>query len=122
MHWLRFEGVVFRWTPLTSIVEELAKSGMSIAGDYVFPYRATFDFEVYFETDDLPSKTKQTLFTARHIPLSVAVASNVPGFILPKCFVTDGDPCKLVGDMVGYLLKIADSAFDKLKLEIQRSF
>ena len=64
-----------------------------------FHIERPFDFEVYFETDDLPSKTKQTLFTARHIPLSVAVASNVPGFILPKCFVTDGDPCNLVGDM-----------------------
>ena len=30
------------YTPPTSIVEELAKSGLSIAEDYVFPYRATF--------------------------------------------------------------------------------
>ena len=40
------------------------------------------------------------------IPLSVSVCSNVPGYQEPICFVNNGDPKQIVGDMVQYLIEI----------------
>ena len=51
---------------------------------------------------------------ARHIPLSVSLASNVPGHETPHCYVTDGDSDKLVGSMMSDLSAISDAAFDML--------
>ena len=47
---VRYSGGVY--TPPTSVSEELSKLGMSIEEDYVFPYRATFDFVVYFNNNN----------------------------------------------------------------------
>ena len=44
-----------------------------------YPYRATFDFECWFDTKQLPSDSDHIHWVARHIALSVSVASNVPG-------------------------------------------
>ena len=79
-----------------------------------FPYRATFDFECYFTGDKLPADTDHVQWVARHVPLSVSVASNVPGHETPQCYVTDGDSDKLVGSMMSDLSAISDAAFDML--------
>ena len=39
-------------------------------------------------------------FEARHVPLSVAIASNVPGHEEAVCFVSNGDSKTLVQDML----------------------
>ncbi len=51
---------------------------------------------------------------ARHVTLSVSVASNVPGHETPRCYVTDGDSHKLVGAMMSGLSAFSDAAFDML--------
>ena len=48
------------------------------------------------------------------MPLSVSVASNVPGYEPAQCYVTDGDSDKLVADMMDHLTAISDAAFDML--------
>ena len=65
-----------------------------------YPYRATFDFQCYLDTTQLPSDSDKVQWIARHVPLSVSVASNVPGHEQVQCLVTDGDPDKLVADMM----------------------
>ena len=85
-----YQGGVY--TPPESIFESLARYGLVVKTDFIFPYRATFDYEVYFEQSELPSTSAKTTFTARYIPLSVSVASNVPSFTEPICFVTEGNP------------------------------
>ena len=52
---------------------------------------------------------------ARHVPLSVSLASNVPGYEPAQCYVTDGDADKLVGCMMTRLNTISDAAFESLK-------
>ena len=54
-------------------------------------------------------------WVARHVPLSVSVASNVPGYESPSCFVTDGDSNKLVAEMMSHLHAVSDAAFESLK-------
>ena len=81
---------------------------------YIYPYRATFDIETFFEKDNLPvvkSSRGKTKFTARHKLLSVGVCSNIPGFVDPVCLISSGDSQELVNRFVTYLELIAHKAF-----------
>ena len=79
-----------------------------------YPYRATFDFECWFDTEQLSSDS-EVHWVARHVPLSVSVASNVPGHERVKCLVTNGDSNKLVIDMMAILTSMSDVAYDSIK-------
>ena len=80
-----------------------------------YPYRATFDVECWFDTEHLPSDSDQVHWVARHVPLSVSVASNVPGHERVTCIVTDGDTNKLVSTMMTILQSMSDAAYDSIK-------
>ena len=80
-----------------------------------YPYRATFDFECFFDGENLPTATNHVEWVVRHVPLSVSVASNVPGYEAPRCFVTDGDSNKLVAEMMSRLHAVSDASFESLK-------
>ena len=47
------------------------------------------------------------------------MASNVPGYEAPRCFVTDGDSNKLVAEMMSHLHAVSDAAFESLKPSYQ---
>ena len=100
-----YKGGVYR--PPGSIFERLDDEGI-IASPVLryFPYRATFDFECYFSDERLPVNSDTLQWSARHVPLSVSVASNVPGYEPAQCYVTDGDSDKLVADMMDHLTAI----------------
>ena len=80
-----------------------------------YPYRATFDFECWFDTEQLPSDSDKVHWVARHVPLSVSVASNLPGHERVQCLVTVGDTNKLVSRMMDILHAMSDAAYDKIK-------
>ena len=42
-----------------------------------------------------------------HVPLSVSVCSNVPGYQAPKCFVSNSDPNEFITEFIQYLTKIS---------------
>ena len=108
-----YKGGVYR--PPASIFERLDDEGI-IASQVLryFPYRATFDFECYFSDERLPVNSDKLQWSARHVPLSVSVASNVPGYEPAQCYVTDGDSDKLVADMMDHLTAISDAAYESL--------
>ena len=108
-----YKGGVYR--PPSSIFERLDDEGI-IASPVLryFPYRATFDFECYFSDERLPVNSDKLQWSARHVPLSVSVASNVPGYEPAQCYVTDGDSDKLVADMMDHLTAISDAAYESL--------
>ena len=59
-----------------------------------FPYRATFDFEWYFDkekTQELKNTDKLN-WQSGHVPLSASVRGKVPDYQASKCFVSNGDP------------------------------
>ena len=108
-----YKGGVYR--PPPSIFQRLDDEGIVVAPVLrYYPYRATFDFECYFTGDTLPVDTDHVQWVARHVPLSVSLASNVPGYEPAQCFVTDGDADKLVADMMTRLNTISDTAFASL--------
>ena len=53
-------------------------------------------------------------WVARHVPLSVSVASNVPGHEQVQCLVTDGDTNKLVSAMMDILQSMSDAAYENI--------
>ena len=108
-----YKGGVYR--PPSSVFERLDDKGI-VVGDSLrfYPYRATFDFESFFTGDTLPADNDHVQWVARHIPLSVSVASNVPGYEPAMCFVTYGDADKLVGSMMTRLNTTSDAAFASL--------
>ena len=96
--------------------QRLEDEGIHVVDDLrYYPYRATFDFECFFDGKNLPNATDHVEWVARHVPLSVSVASNVPGYEAPCCFVSDGDSNKLVAQMMTHLHSISDTAFESLK-------
>ena len=108
-----YKGGVYR--PPPSIFQRLDDEGIVVAPVLrYYPYRATFDFECFFTGDTLPADTDHVQWVARHIPLSVSVASNVPGYEDAQCYVTDGDSDKLLGATMSGLVATSDAAFASL--------
>ena len=108
-----YNGGVYH--PPPSVFERLDDEGVVVSDSLRFyPYRATFDFECFFTGDNLPANIDKLQWSARHVPLSVSLASNVPGHETPQCYVTDGDSDKLVGSMMSDLSAISDAVFDML--------
>ena len=108
-----YNGGVYH--PPPSIFERLDDEGVVVSDSLRFyPYRATFDFECFFTGDNLPADTNTLQWSARHIPLSVSVASNVPGHEDAQCYVTNGDSDKVVEEMMVHLTAISDTAYDSL--------
>ena len=79
-----------------------------------YPYRATFDFECFFNVDNLHDDSDRMQWISRHVPLGVSLASNGPAHEIPQGYVTYGDSDKLVGAMMSGLSVISDAAFDML--------
>ena len=105
-------GGVYHSTP--SVYERLDDENMAESLRY-YPYRATFDFECWFDTKQLSSDSDKVHWVALHVPLSVSVAFNVPGHEQVQCLVTDGDTNKLVSVMMDILRAMSDAAYDKIK-------
>ena len=108
-----YNGGVYHTTP--SVFQRLDDEGITVADTLRFyPYRATFDFECFFDGENLPADSDRVQWIARYVPLSVSVASNVPGHEDAQCYVTNGASDKLVEDMMRGLSAISDAAFDML--------
>ena len=108
-----YKGGVYH--PPPSVFERLDDEGIVVdEGLRYYPYRATFDFECFFTGDKLPADSDRVQWIARHVPLSVSLASNVPGYEPAQCYITDGDSDKLVADMMTRLNTISDAAFASL--------
>ena len=71
--------------------------------DRNFPFYGCFDFEAFFKKQNLPQNAQQLTCEARHIPLSFAVSSNVPGYTNGVCHVSFGDENKLIKKLIDYL-------------------
>ena len=109
-----YKGGVYR--PPSSVFERLDDEGVVVSDSLRFyPYRETFDFECFFTGDNVPADSDKVHWIARHVPLSVSLASNVPGLEPAQCYVTDGDSDKLVADMMSHLHAVSDAAFESLK-------
>ena len=77
-------GGVYHTTP--SIFQRLDDEGITVPEALRFyPFRATFDFECFLDCENLPANSDIVQWIARHVPLSVSLVSNVPGYETPRC-------------------------------------
>ncbi|KAL5020686.1 hypothetical protein ScPMuIL_002230, partial [Solemya velum] len=97
--------------------------------DRLFRHFLTYDFEAYLEPVTNEGSQKLT-FTHRHIPISVSVCSNVPGFTEAHC-VVDSNMDALIERMIRYMSRIREecqrlnlvkfsNVFNKIEHEITR--
>ena len=91
----------------------MADEGIDIPEDLkYFPYRATFDFECYFKREtEHPRNTAKLTWEAEHVPLSVSVCSNVPGYDQLKCFVSSDSTSEMIQQFVEYFVQISQESY-----------
>ena len=120
---LKYPGGAYH-VPKT-IFEELEDEGILVPEEArYFPYRATFDFECYFDKEkgqELKNSEKLTWQSA-HVPLSVSVCSNVPEYQEPKCFVSNGDPKEFIEEFIQYLVSISTKSSSLLQQQFAEVF
>ena len=58
--------------------------------------------------------TAKLTWEAEHIPLSVSVCSNVPGYEPPKCFVSSGSTSEMIQQFVEYLVEVSQESYGLL--------
>ena len=108
-----YPGGVYYSTP--SVFERLDGENIRVPESLrYYPYRATFDFECWFDTARLPVDSDKVHWVARHVPLSVSVASNLPGHEQVQCLVTDGGTNKLMSAMMDILQSMSDAAYENI--------
>ena len=70
----------------------------------------------------IDQQTAKTKFVAEHVPMSVSICSNVPGYTEPECFVSEGDPQALLNKMGDRLEEIGDRAYAFLEEQFHTVF
>ena len=97
-----------------TIFEKLDEIGIVVSHcDRHFPFFACYNFEAYFLKSEMFNNSMLTV-DACHLPLSVAVASNIPGYESGVCFVTEGSDERLVQKLVNYLETLSDVCYQLL--------
>ena len=97
-----------------TIFEKLEEIGSVVPHcDGHFSFFACYDFEACFSKKQFSNRFMLTL-EACHIPLSVAVASKVPGYESGVCFVTEGSEKELVQKLVDYLKSLSEVSYKLL--------
>ena len=99
-----------------TIFEELEDVGISIPSEKkYFKEFIVFDMEAMLSPVSIRSSSK-LYWTHNHIPISVAVCSNVDGFTSPFCIVNENTD-ELIQEMVEYMKEIAEKVKqEKIKL------
>ena len=85
-----YSGGVYH--PSQTIFEKIEEEGMAFPQELKYSrYQATFEIVVYYPANgtNFPEKQDKLEYTAEHQLLSISVASNVPGYEEPQCFVAE---------------------------------
>lgn len=83
-------------------------------GIFIHPSERYYDFMVTYDYECIlqkitPQVTDKCEITHKHVPVSWACCSNVPGYLEPVCRVNE-DPDALVKDMITYMYEIQAKA------------
>ena len=115
----RFPGG-FHTLPKT-IFEELEAFDIVVAKEHrKYPYFSVFDMESLLQK--ITERTSAKLcFTQRHIPISVSINSNVPGYEEPH-HVVDSNLDVLLEQMIEYLRLVSEKACRLTKQKLQPAF
>ena len=105
-------------TPKKTIFDQLTENGFTVASDF-YPYFIFFDFEsILIPTSDRTPKVKML---NTHKPISVSIASNVPGYETPKHFL-NSDESQLIKSMIEYMTIIGLEAYSLMRICYLQTF
>ena len=97
-----------------SIFDELEEVGIHVQhSDRFYNYFIVYDFESYLKKLDSDNNTN-TVTTAEHIPISVSICSNVPGYTTPHCIIQKESE-SLVKQMLEYMDEIQATAQSEIE-------
>ena len=85
----KFPGRIYQTTQIIFEQLEFASFYFDDA-DKLSPYFGTWDLES-FQRDTHNDSEARLQWLAEHVPASISVASNVPGFEKAQCFITDDE-------------------------------
>ena len=109
-----YPGGIYKATP--TIFQNWMKLMFLFPKKIVFTlFFACYNFESFFDCNNLPKNSEMLPFEAHHVLLSVAIASNIPSHEEAVCFVSNGDSETLVQDMLWRIEAISESADEILK-------
>lgn len=111
--------------PRISIVKQLAEIGVEIDDPTEFQDKSIIVYDAEVELKQLESFDRNTdnlQFSEKHIPISIAVASNVPGFDTSKFFYNPEDCSTLVEDFIAYALQISFRAQEIMRKQLDYVF
>jgi hypothetical protein len=97
-------------TPQT-VLDRLEDEGIDVpAEDRYYPYRATYDIDVMLQPTD-KRRSEKLEWTSHRVLLSVSVRSNVPGYKVPVCHISEGDTRETVESCLSYLTEVSEEAY-----------
>ena len=98
------------YSHFNSIFDEIESCGVFVPKkDRFYPYYISYDFEAMIQK--IGNGTQRV---AEHVPISVAVGSNIPSLTDTRCFI-NSDGNALVKDMTEYMLSISEHAETVMK-------
>jgi G:T-mismatch repair DNA endonuclease (very short patch repair protein) len=119
---LFFDGGVFK-PPETVFDKMRILTGVDVSKDsdlHYYPYFITYDIECYLPKDNLPIKTDTMMFTARHELMSISTCSNIPGYLKPICFVSNGNSDECIQRFVEYIRVVAAKSYKIVRNNFSR--
>ncbi|XP_078660172.1 uncharacterized protein LOC144904897 [Branchiostoma floridae x Branchiostoma belcheri] len=106
-----------------TIFEKLQDEGIVVAEeDRFYPYWACFDIECLLKPLNDPNTTPKLQWETVHELLSVSVASNVPGYTEPVCFVSEGEPAEVAEKLLDHLKQISQESYGLLSAKFSWVF
>ena len=103
----QFPGGFHKMSP--SIFDRLEEFNIMVSEeDGLYPWFIVYDFEAILFPITEEQLTPRLKWLRKHEPISVSVASNVPGFEEAKCFI-NADSKALIESMMTYMGSIAES-------------
>ena len=79
-----------------------------------YPFFITYDAEAFL-SKDVPESNCTIHWQNKHVPLSISVCSNIPGFKQPKCFVNRGSSEEMLRQFLEHLTFMACAAKDLME-------
>lgn len=83
------------YTPRPTVWNIINSYGICVDENFIHPRRASYDFDSFYLVTELPivkTANSTAKYTAKHVPLSQAVVSNIFGVTYPKVFANMGHP------------------------------
>lgn len=106
---LSYKGDYF--FPPKSIFEQIEEeTNIAVNSERRFyPYFATYDIECFLASPSEPDTNKMS-FSSEHTLMSISICSNIPGYTVPFCIVSNGCVDSLVEKFVLYLEHLSSVA------------